>query len=100
MEGARTAYYSDGKVKYVKNYKAGIWDGKSYKEYDENGQLTYEVSDDGLSTTYRKNNGSGTMVKMSDAEKSELLKRIDNREEEKQDLKMLSDLKPQVEPLS
>ena len=36
---------------------------------------------------------------MSDAEKSELLKRIDNREEEKQDLKMLSDLKPQVEPL-
>ena len=39
------------------------------------------------------------MVKLSETEKSELLKRIDNREAEKQDLKMLSNLKPQVQPL-
>ena len=94
-EGTRTAYYPNGKIKYIKNYKNGIWDGKSYKEYDENGQLMYEISDDGYSATYRKNNGTGTMIIMPNEEKEALLKRIDNRKAEKKDLEMLKQMKPQ-----
>ena len=62
---------------------------------DENGQLMYEISDDGYSATYRKNNGTGTMIIMPNEEKEALLKRIDNRKAEKKDLEMLKQMKPQ-----
>ena len=83
-DGAQTAYYPNGKVKFSKNYKNGVWNGKTYKEYDEKGLLEYEVKDSGYEISYLKNNGSGNMIKMSDKEKTELLKRIDNRETEKE----------------
>ena len=98
MEGTRTAYYPDGKIKYIKNYKGGIWDGKTYKEYDENGQLKYEIHDEGYGVSYRQNN-AGTMENMTETEKKLLLNRIDNRDAEKKDLEMLSSLKPQPRPL-
>ena len=98
LEGTRTAYYSDGKIKYVKNYKNGIWDGKTYKEYDENGLLKYEIRDEGYVVSYRQNI-DGTMTNMSESEKNLLLKRIDNRDAEKQDMERLTNLKPQPKPI-
>ena len=77
-------------------YKKGLWTGKSYKEYDENGQLLYEINDKGYETSYLKNNGYGNMIKMSNEEKEELLKRVDTRNFEQQEIEKLSTMKPQA----
>ena len=93
--GTRTAYYPNGKIRYTKKYKNGVWTGKDYKEYAENGNLRFEISDDGFATSYLKNDGMNNMVKMSAEEKQNLMKRIDNREEEKKEADSISSLKPQ-----
>jgi antitoxin component YwqK of YwqJK toxin-antitoxin module len=76
INGLLTVYFPNGKVKTEKMYQNNRWNEREYREYDENGKLLYEVTDDGYGTKYYKTSEDGTKTELSEQEKEELLDRL------------------------
>ena len=57
-------------------FRNGNWDGQEFREYDENGNLKYEVGYDGYSAKYYKV-VNGEKVAADDSEKQQIRREIE-----------------------
>ena len=75
INGLMRVFYPNGNLKSEKMFKNGNWDGREYREYDEQGNLLYEVSYDGYSARYYKTE-NGQKLQLEDEDKRKLFERI------------------------
>ena len=75
-------YYENGKVASESYYDNGVWNGKDYREYDEEGKIRIKIENKGYGTKYMIYDENGISEPMNDEQIAELLKRIDQREQE------------------
>ena len=56
--------------------KNGAWSGNEYREYDENGRVTLEVSEDGYGIKFTRTDADGNKEELSEAERIHLVNRL------------------------
>ena len=79
--GWQRYFYENGATAVESLYENGVWNGKDYKEYAENGKILIKIENNGYGTKYFRYE-DGEQVALTEDEKEELLKRIDEREKE------------------
>jgi antitoxin component YwqK of YwqJK toxin-antitoxin module len=96
IEGWRKMYHANGKVYQEKLYKNGAWDGKNFREYDDEGDKRIELSEENYRQKALKFDDNGEPTDMSEEEIEELYNRIDTRKYEKEMMEQYWDVQKSV----